>query len=110
MTDDYQDIFIYVNKQGKLICLPAFISKKKPMKLAFAIPAFDSDNKHILRMVAREPGMIFENSVWFKKKNFERAKELFMIDYGDKISKLYSDYEQAQEELNWLSNQEKEDK
>lgn len=106
MTDEYQDIYIYVNAQGKLIEIPAFISKKKPMKLQFAIMAYDRDNFHILRDIAREPGMIFNNSVWFKKKNFKQAKKLFLVDYGETIQTLYKKAKEAKEEMLLLSKQE----
>lgn len=106
MKDLYQDIFIYVNKQGKLFEVPAYISKMKPMKLAFAISAFDRDNNHILMQIAREPGMIFNHTVWYKKKDFKKAKCVFMNYYGEKINRLNDELEATKNEMGWLTKQE----
>ena len=105
-NDFFQDIWIYINKHGKLIEVPAFITKAKPMKLSFAISAFDRDNNTYIQEIAKEPGMIFNNSVWFKKQNFYKAKELFINEYGERINKLYSNLKEAKDEMVFLTKQE----
>lgn len=105
-NDFFQDIWIYINKHGKLIEVPAFIAKAKPMKLSFAISAFDRDNNTYIQEIAKEPGMIFNNSVWFKKQNFYKAKELFINEYGERINKLYSNLREAKDEMVFLTKQE----
>ena len=110
MSDQFQDIYIYTNKQGVIYELPAFISKQRPPKLQFAIPAFDRDNKIILEQVAREPGMIFHNTIWFKKQNFEKAKALFVNDYGEHIRLLNMELDKALAEMNKLYDQDKVEK
>ena len=105
-NDFFQDIWIYINKHGKLIEVPAFIAKAKPMKLSFAISAFDRDNNTYIQEIAKEPGMIFNNSVWFKKQNFYKAKELFINEYGERINKLYSNLKEAKDEMVFLTKQE----
>lgn len=108
MDDNFQDIYIYINTRGVIHEIPAFISKTKPLKLTFAIPAFDSDNK-IVHEVAKEPGMIFNNSIWFKKKNYDKARELFINDYGQRINKLYSELNDIEQQMTYLLDQEKYD-
>ena len=105
-SDFFQDIWIYINKRGKLIEVPAFIAKAKPMKMSFAISAFDRDNNTYIQEIAKEPGMIFNNSVWFKKQNFEKAKDIFANEYGERISHLYSELKDAKDEMVLLTKQE----
>lgn len=109
MTDQFQDIYIYINKRGTIHEVPAFISRQKPMKLQFAIPAFDRDNKIFLEQIAREPGMVFHNTIWFKKKNFEKAKKLFLNDYAERILALNVELGNAQDEMSKMFEQTKEE-
>ena len=104
--DKFQDIWMYVNVHGKLKEVPAFISKAKPSKWAFTISAFDRDNYNYLREIAREPGMIFLNSIWFKKKNFKKAKEIFLLEYGSRLKDFQDNYKQNEDEMSKLADQE----
>ena len=76
--DKLEDIWLYINKHGKLIEEPACIPRKSS-KWSFAIPACDRDKYIFIQEVAREPGMIFKNAVWFKKQNRSRAKHIFVL-------------------------------
>lgn len=105
-SDNFQDIWIYINRQGKLIEVPAFIKKYKPIKLSFAISAFDRDNNTFIQEIAKEPGMIFNSSVWFKKRDIKKAREIFINEYGERINQLYSDLKKAQDEMNWIIEEE----
>lgn len=107
-TDDMIDIWLYVNRQGKLLEIPACISKKKPSKWTYAISALDRDNYTYIQEVAREPGMIFNNSVWFKKKDFTKAKEMFVTSYIELCDGLKHQHDVAENEMLLMSSQEEE--
>ena len=80
-TDGLIDIWLYVNRQGQIFEVPACISKKKPSNWTYAIPACD-------------------NTVWFKKQSFEKAKTIFVNDYGERTSYFWDEYQRAQKEMN----------
>lgn len=106
--DGLQDIWVYINKRGQLIETPACISSSKPSKWSYIIPAVDRDNYTYIQEVAREPGMIFNDSVWFKKKNFSKAKDIFMTDYSQRIKTMWFDYCNLRDEFARLDSQEEE--
>lgn len=104
-TDDMIDIWLYVNRQGKLLEIPACIAKKKPSKWSYAIPAVDRDNYTYIQEVAREPGMIFNSSIWFKRKNFKKAKEMFMANYLEYCNALMNQHDTVKNEMLLLDQQ-----
>ena len=50
--------------------------------------------------------MIFNSSVWFKKRDIKKAREIFINEYGERINQLYSDLKKAQDEMNWMIEEE----
>lgn len=103
---ELKDIWVYINKRGHVIEVPACIPKRYNNKWMYALTAFDRDNYTFVQEVAKEPGMIFNNSVWFKKKNFKKAKDIFMADYGQKSQDLWAEYEKIRSEMALLDKQE----
>lgn len=104
--DNLRDIWIYINKQGQLIEVPACIPKRYNAKWTYALTACDRDNYTYIQEVSREPGMIFNNSVWFKKKNFAKAKEIFMTDYFTRINSSIEETKRLEDERSRLDLQE----
>lgn len=91
MYSEYVDIYVYmINKQGKLVESPAFILRKVS-KMVCIVTAYDRDDKTIVCEIPKEPGMIFNNALWFRKQDFEKAKKIFLLDYMNKINKTDDD-------------------
>lgn len=99
-TDGLIGIWLYVNRRGQIYEVPACISKKKPDNWTYAIPACDRDNYTYIQEISREQGMLFNNTVWFKKKNFEKAKTIFVNDYAERTSYFWDEYQKAETEMN----------
>ena len=106
--DELRDIWVYINKQGHVIEVPACIPRRYNNKWMYTLSAVDRDNYTFVQEIAKEPGMIFNSSVWFKKKNFKKAKELFMVDYSQKSQSLWTQYEKTRSEMALLDKQEEE--
>ena len=106
MMDELQDIWVYINKRGHITEVPACIPKRYNSRWLFSFTAFDRDDYTLVREVAKEPGMIFNDCVWFKKKNFKKAKDIFMINYSQESQDLWTEYERTRSEMAALDKQE----
>ena len=102
------DIYIYKNVSGKIVEIPAYIFKPVAPKMMLTLTAYDRDNNHFLAEIGKEPGMVFNDYVWFKKKNFKHAKNIFLSDIAERLEELDIKYKDLRDELSFMSEQEEE--
>lgn len=103
------NIYIYKNLKGKILEIPAYIHSIRAPRMMLVLAAYDRDNNNYLMDIGKEPGMVYENKVWFKKKAFIQAKNVFLSDIAQKLSKLDLEEKDLRFQLGAISDQEKED-
>lgn len=89
MAEELKDIWIYRLKAGKIIEVPAFIFTNSIPGIT-TVAAYDRDNKNYLMQVPNGEGYIFCNTVWLSRKDFKKARDIFLYDLENKISECYS--------------------
>ena len=106
MKNKYEDIYVYRIANNKIVEIPAFIIVNyDPKGLLLTRTAFDRDNNIIVAEIGKEPGMVFNNSVWFRKKQFNKAKNIFLSDLSYKLQKVEEERATLRDKIGFISDQ-----